>query len=44
MISEGSCYPEDWSTDAENSALPSQEYINFLNMKDILNCNVFLIK
>ncbi len=27
MISEGSCDSEDWSNDAENSALPSQEYI-----------------
>ncbi len=26
MISEGSCDTEDWSTDAENSALPSQEF------------------
>jgi len=25
MISEGSCDTEDWSNDAENSALPSQE-------------------
>jgi len=25
MISEGSCDTEDWSDDAENSALPSQE-------------------
>ncbi len=25
MISEGSCYTEDWSNDAENSALPTQE-------------------
>ncbi len=25
MISEGSCDTEDWSIDAENSALPSQE-------------------
>ncbi len=24
MISEGSCDTEDWSNDAENSALPSQ--------------------
>jgi len=29
MISEGSCDIEDWSYDAENSALPSQEYITF---------------
>ncbi len=26
MISEGSCDTEDWSNDADNSALPSQEY------------------
>ncbi len=25
MISEGSCDTEDWSNDAENVALPSQE-------------------
>jgi len=25
MISEGSCDTADWSNDAENSALPSQE-------------------
>ncbi len=25
MISEGSCHTEDWSNDAENSALTSQE-------------------
>jgi len=25
IISEGSCDTEDWSNDAENSALPSQE-------------------
>ncbi len=29
MISEGSCDTEDWSNDAENSVLPSQEYILF---------------
>ncbi len=29
MISEASCDAEDWSNDAENSALPSQEYITF---------------
>jgi len=29
MISEGSCDTEDWSNDAENSALPSQELITF---------------
>ncbi len=27
IISEGSCDSEDWSNDAENSALPLQEYI-----------------
>ncbi len=27
MISEGSCDTKDWSNDAENTALPSQEYI-----------------
>ncbi len=29
MISEGSCDSEDWSNDAENTALPSQEEITF---------------
>jgi len=29
MISEGSCDTEDWSNNAKNSALPSQE-ITFL--------------
>ncbi len=29
MISEESCDPEDWSNDAENSALPSQE-LNYI--------------
>jgi len=29
MISEGSCDTEDWSNDAENSALPSQERNTF---------------
>ncbi len=32
MISEGSCDTEDWSKDAENIALPSQEYITFENL------------
>jgi len=27
MISEGSCNTEEWSNDAENSALPSQEMV-----------------
>ncbi len=29
MISEGLCDAEDWSNDAENSALPSYKYITF---------------
>ncbi len=29
MISEGSCDTEDWSNDAENSALSLQEQITF---------------
>ncbi len=29
MISEGSCDTEDWSNDAENSALPSQNKFYF---------------
>ncbi len=38
MISERSCDTEDWSNDAENSALPSQKYITFQNS----NCNNIL--
>ncbi len=30
MISEGSHDTEDWSNDAENSALPSQEKITII--------------
>ncbi len=29
MIYEGSCDTEDWSNDAQNSALPLDEYIRF---------------
>ncbi len=29
MISEGSCDTEDWSNDAENSALTSQDKLYF---------------
>ncbi len=29
MISEGSCDTEDWSNDAENSTLPSQNELHF---------------
>jgi len=29
MISEGPCDTEDWSNDAENSALPAREKITF---------------
>ncbi len=32
MISEGSCDTEDWSNDAEHSALQWQEYITFQNI------------
>ncbi len=43
MISEGSRDTENWSNDAENSALTSQGYITFWNLlkqnKFILNCN-----
>ncbi len=45
MISKGSCDTEDWSNDAEYSALPSQEYIIFFNIHliiVILNCNNML--
>ncbi len=33
MISKGSCDTEDWSNDAENSALPSKEKKWFENIK-----------
>ncbi len=36
MISEGSCDTEDWSNDAENSALPGISYI--LKYLKIENC------
>ncbi len=32
MVSEGSRDTEDWSNDAENSALPTQEYIFILKI------------
>ena len=38
MISEGSCDTEDWSNDAENSALITGYKIYL----DILNCNNIL--
>jgi len=40
MISEWSCDIEDWSNDAENSALPLNEYITFLN---ILKQKMYLV-
>jgi len=39
MISEGLCDTEDWSYDAENSSLPSQEKITFKNIKIKYICN-----
>ncbi len=36
MISEESCDTEDWSNDAEDSALASQEYIYFFNILKII--------
>ncbi len=43
MISEGSCDTEDWSNNAKNAALPSQEYITFSNILRLkivhLKCN-----
>ncbi len=35
MISEGSCATEDWSNDAENSALPFRNILKTVT----LNCN-----
>ncbi len=42
MISEGSCDTEDWSNDAENSALITEiNYIlKYIKMEVILNCNI----
>jgi len=37
MISEGSCDTEDWSNNAENSALPSQENKLF-KQRRVINC------
>jgi len=37
MISEGSCDTKDWSNDAENTALPSEEYITFFKYIKIEN-------
>ncbi len=40
MISEGSCDTEDWSNDAENSALHHRNKLYFKILKTvILNCN-----
>ncbi len=39
MIYEGSCDTEDWSNNAENSDLPSQEYI-YKFMKENRNCHL----
>ncbi len=43
MISEGSCDTEDWSNDAENSALITVINYNLMYIKYktiILNCNI----
>ncbi len=37
MISEGSCDTEDWSNDAENTALYHSNKLQFIQF--ILNCN-----
>ncbi len=45
MISEGSCDTEDWSNDAENSALQQNNKLQFKTLKWktlILNCNTIL--
>jgi len=48
MISEGSCDPEDWSNDAENSALhhsfASQLFKIVIIFHNITVFTVFLIK
>jgi len=43
MISEGSCDTEDWSNDAENSALPSQES-KIINISQYYCLTVFFIQ
>ncbi len=44
MVSEGSCDPEDWSNDAENTALHHRNKLHFNIListykKKYLNCN-----
>jgi len=38
LISEGSCDNEDWSNDAENSALPYTSILKYIQIEDVLNC------
>ncbi len=33
MISKGSCDTEDWSNEAENSALPSETYLIVIKLQ-----------
>ncbi len=35
MISEGSCDTEDWSNDAEKSALPSHDILEYIKIENI---------
>ncbi len=52
MISEESCDTEDWSNDAENTALITEinDILQYIQIEVILNCNnisqfnLFLIK
>ncbi len=38
MISEGSCYTEDWSNDTENSALHHRNKLHFKIYSNTNNC------
>jgi len=47
MISEWSCDTEDWSNDAENTALPTlgiNNILKYIKIKTVYNITVFLIK
>ncbi len=43
MISEGSCDTEDWTNDAENSALITEIniFLKYIQIEVILNCGKF---
>ncbi len=39
-IPEGSCDTEDWSNDAENSALEIDYILEYIQMENSLNCKI----